>query len=73
MDSSGRNFLVLINFDQIAWNGKVANVLTLINIGTEWFQNQTILRLNQYRPPVNWLPSLTLHLLYLEPKLAEFI
>ena len=68
-----KNFWVLINFKEIALNGKVANVLILTNIGIEWIQNQTFLHLNQYRPPVNLLPSLTLYLLYLEPQPAWFI
>ena len=48
-------------------NDKTAGVLTSIDIGIEWIQNQTLLRVNQYRPPVNLLPSVTLHLFYLEP------
>ena len=51
MDNSGINFWVLINFDQIALDGKNANVLTLINILIEWIQNQTFRRLNQYLSP----------------------
>ena len=66
MDNSGINFWVLINFDQKVLNGKVANVLTFNNIGTEWIQNQVFLRLNQYRPPVISISSLTLHSLCLE-------
>ena len=41
---------MLINFDQITLNGKLADVVTLNNIGVEWIQNQTFLRLNQHRP-----------------------
>ena len=48
-------------------NDKTAGLLTLVDNGIEWIQIQTFLHLNQYRPPVNLLPSLTMHLLYLEP------
>ena len=51
MDNSGINFFVLINFDQLTLNGKAIGVLTSIDIGIEWIQNQTFLRLNQYHPP----------------------
>ena len=45
------NFWVLTNFDQKTLDGEVANVLTLVDIGIEWIQNQTFIRLNEYRPP----------------------
>ena len=48
MDNSGIKFWTLISFDQKALNGKVANVLTLVNIGIEWIRNQSFLRLNRY-------------------------
>ena len=48
-------------------NDKIAGVLTLIDIRKEWMENQTFLRINQDRPPVNLLPCFTLHLLFLAP------
>ena len=44
------NFWVLLYFVQKTLVGEVANVLTLVDIGLEWRQNQTFMLLNEYRP-----------------------
>ena len=43
------NFWVITNFHQKTLDGEVANVLTLVDVGIEWIQNQTFMRLNEYR------------------------
>ena len=45
------NFWVITNFHQKTLDGEVANVLTLVDIGIEWIQNEIFMRLNEYRPP----------------------
>ena len=47
-------------------NCKVANALTLNNIGIEWYLNQIFRTWNSTVPLVNVLPSLTLQVLYFE-------